>query len=110
MFVDYDDCKRLIREIQLLKAFNDTNYVTKILDILEPTRHYSGIDSNEEHLTLYLVMELVDTDLKKLIKSPVCLTEVHIKVITYNILCALFIIQKAGVMHRDIKPSNILID
>ena len=61
-----------------MKAFNDTNYVTKLLDILEPTKKYQESESSEENLTLYLVMELVDTDLKKLIKSPISLTEVHV--------------------------------
>lgn len=52
----------------------------------------------------------MDADLKKVIKSQLVLTELHVQVITYNILCGLRWIHQAKVLHRDIKPSNILID
>jgi len=55
-------------------------------------------------------MEWVDADLKKVIKSKITLSELHIQVIVYNLLCALNAIHSANVLHRDIKPSNILID
>jgi serine/threonine protein kinase len=59
---------------------------------------------------LYIVEDYVDADIKKVLRSSISLTEVHIQVIIYNILCSLNAIHSAGVLHRDIKPSNILID
>jgi serine/threonine protein kinase len=34
----------------------------------------------------------------------------HIKTITYNILCAMNYIHSANVLHRDLKPANILVN
>ena len=59
---------------------------------------------------LYIVLEYVEADLKKVLKSTLILTKLHIQVIVYNILCALQSINTSNVLHRDIKPSNILVD
>lgn len=37
-------------------------------------------------------------------------TEKHVITITYNILCAINLVHKTGIMHRDIKPGNILVN
>lgn len=103
MFVDIDDCRKMVREILLLKALNDSPYVTKLLDIIEPT-------NIKDFKDVYLVLEYMEADLKKVIKSPLVLTELHVQVIIYNVLCGIRWIHKAMVIHRDIKPSNILID
>ena len=61
----------MVREILLLKALNDCPFVTKILDIIEP-------NSTSNFRDLYFVMEFVETDLKKVIKSQLKLSELHI--------------------------------
>lgn len=103
VFFDVEDCKKMVREILLLKALNDSPYVTKLLDIIEPPDITAFND-------IYLVLEYMDADLKKVLKSSLLLTELHVQVITYNILCGIRWIHQAQVIHRDIKPSNILID
>jgi hypothetical protein len=55
----------------LLKAMNNSNFVTKILDIIEPKNVQSFKD-------LYIVMEFVEADLKKVLKSSLTLSELHI--------------------------------
>ena len=55
-------------------------------------------------------MEYVESDLKKVIKSSLVLSELHVQVIGYNLLCGLKWVHSAQVLHRDIKPSNILIN
>jgi mitogen-activated protein kinase 1/3 len=61
---------------------------------------------------IFLVMEHVDSDLKKVFASSrkIEFTEEHIIIIMYNALCSLNFLHSAGVLHRDIKPANILID
>ena len=55
-------------------------------------------------------MEHYPSDLKKLINSPVYLTNYHISLLSYNLLLAMKYLETVGVFHRDIKPGNILID
>lgn len=59
-------------------------------------------------------MELVDSDLQKLIKHSsqdgAEFDEDHVKYLLYNILCCMQFLHSANVMHRDIKPANILVD
>lgn len=62
IFADLEDCKKMVREILLLKALSDSPFITKILDIIEPTQLNNFRD-------LYFVMEYVESDLKKIIKS-----------------------------------------
>merc|ERR1719337_499359 len=59
---------------------------------------------------LYIVMEICDSDLKKLCKTDVQLTPLHINTLLYNLLVGLKYIHSAGVYHRDLKPANCLVN
>lgn len=61
----------MVRELLLLKALNDCPFITKILDIIEPPSIASYRD-------LYFVMDFVESDLKKVIKSKLVLSELHV--------------------------------
>lgn len=102
IFEDTIDCKRILREVTLLRKLNHPNIVN-IIEILEPSDP-KGFD------TIYVVMEHAQSDLKKLLKSPIHLEMVHIQTLVYNILVGLKFIHSADVLHRDLKPANVLIN
>ncbi|UYV83873.1 NLK [Cordylochernes scorpioides] len=62
------------------------------------------------HLTLYVITELMQSDLHKIIVSPQPLTADHIKVFLYQILRGLKFLHSARILHRDIKPGNLLVN
>jgi mitogen-activated protein kinase 1/3 len=70
VFEDEIDCKRILREINLLRKLEHP-YVIKILDVLEP-KNLETFDC------LYVVLELAESDLKKVIKSAIHLQIKHI--------------------------------
>jgi mitogen-activated protein kinase 1/3 len=102
IFDDVVDCKRILREVALLRNLSHGNLVN-IIEIIEPT-DLKTFD------TLYVVLEYAQSDLKKLLKSPIHLELIHIQTLIYGILCGLKYIHSAEVLHRDLKPANVLIN
>merc|ERR1712110_1281935 len=62
--------------------------------------------SDDRHL--YLVMDLMDSDLQKSLRVK-ALQPVHKELVTYHVLRALHYIHSSSIMHRDVKPANILL-
>lgn len=58
---------------------------------------------------IYLVTELMETDLNRVIRSKQELSDEHIAYFVYQILRAFKYIHSANIIHRDLKPSNILL-
>lgn len=75
----------------------------RLYDILEPA-------DPKKFNSLYLVLEHVQSDLKKVLKSSMYLEDLHIKTIIYEVLKGIKYMHEAKVIHRDIKPANILIN
>ena len=95
--------KRILREITLLRNLQNQSII-KILDVLEP------ISTKTTFSIVYVVMELADSDLKKLVESEVYLKMPQIKQVIYNLLCAVKYMHSSNVIHRDLKPANLLIN
>ncbi|KAL1918995.1 uncharacterized protein VTP21DRAFT_2376 [Calcarisporiella thermophila] len=94
-------CLRTLREIKLLRYFNHENIIS-ILDIIRPK-------SLSEFTEVYLIQELMETDLHRVIRTQE-LSDDHCQYFIYQTLRALKCMHSANVLHRDLKPSNLLLN
>jgi tRNA A-37 threonylcarbamoyl transferase component Bud32 len=103
-FHDEIDAKRILREIKLLKHFHHENIVG-ILDMMPPSVHYV-----EDYHDVYMVTDLMETDLHRIIYSKQKLSLDHVQYFVYQVLRGLKYIHSCNVLHRDLKPSNLLVN
>lgn len=93
---------RVYREIKMMLFFKHEN-VLSALDIIQPP-----------HITyfheVYIITELMSSDLHKIIVSSQPLTTDHVKIFLYQILRGLKYLHSANILHRDIKPGNLLVN
>ncbi|CAF1089601.1 unnamed protein product [Rotaria sordida] len=94
-------CQRTLREIKIIARFKHENIIN-ILDIL-----HSNVF--EQMKDIYLVQQLMECDMCKLIKYQKLSPE-HVCYLLYQILRGLKYIHSANVLHRDLKPSNLLLN
>ena len=103
-FSDEIDAKRILREIKLLKHFRHDNIV-RILDMMPPNVPYL-----EDFHDVYMVTDLMETDLHRIIYSKQKLSTDHAQYFIYQVLRGLKYIHSCKVLHRDLKPSNLLVN
>ncbi|CAL9072482.1 mitogen-activated protein kinase 2 [Musa acuminata AAA Group] len=96
------DAKRTLREIKLLRHMDHENVIA-IKDIIRPP-------NRENFNDVYIVYELMDTDLHQIIRSKQALTDDHCQFFLYQLLRGLKYVHSASVLHRDLKPSNLLLN
>ncbi|KAL5662723.1 hypothetical protein ACJX0J_029848, partial [Zea mays] len=100
IFEHLSDAARILREIKLLRLLRHP-------DIVE-IKHVMLPPSRRDYRDIYVVFELMDTDLHQVIKANDDLTKEHHQFFLYQMLRALKYIHTANVYHRDLKPKNIL--
>eukprot|EP01029_Cantina_marsupialis_P019834 TRINITY_DN4613_c0_g1_i2.p1 TRINITY_DN4613_c0_g1~~TRINITY_DN4613_c0_g1_i2.p1 ORF type:complete len:356 (-),score=95.88 TRINITY_DN4613_c0_g1_i2:251-1318(-) len=104
VFTDLIDAKRILREIMLLRHFEKHDNIVGITDLF--TLPYGSTNFED----LYIVTELFECDLDRIIASKQALTESHWQFFLYQVLRGLKYIHSAKVLHRDLKPGNLLVN
>jgi mitogen-activated protein kinase 1/3 len=97
MCEDVWDAKHTLRELRLMRLLD---YHPNVISLV-------GLSASED--SLYIVMELMDSDLHKIVQSKQKLGESHLKVIWTQILDGVSAMHRNNVFHRDLKPGNILV-
>ena len=92
------DGKHTLRELRLCRWLGKHPNVISLKDII--------VDMAED--TVYVVMELYDTDLHKIIQSPQPLGDAHLKHFLYQLLRGLKFAHSYQIIHRDLKPANLV--
>ncbi|KAE8657304.1 Mitogen-activated protein kinase-like protein MMK2 [Hibiscus syriacus] len=96
------DAKRTLREIKLLRHMSHENVIA-IKDLIRPPKKETFND-------VYIVYELMDTDLHHIIRSDQPLRDDHCQYFLYQLLRGLKYVHSANVLHRDLKPSSLLLN
>lgn len=126
-FENIIDAKRTLRELVLLRCLKHDNVIGVERVEKSPVRFAgpgrmdrsgdkenstlsAGTASTSFHNDVYIVYELMDTDLHQILRSSQPLTEEHFQFFTYQILRGLKYVHSASVLHRDLKPSNVLLN
>ncbi|KAL8160154.1 hypothetical protein V2J09_001691 [Rumex salicifolius] len=100
VFEHTSDATRILREVKLLRLLHHPNIVQ--------IRHIMLPPSRREFKDIYVVFELLESDLHQVIKANNDLTPEHHQYFLYQLLRGLRYIHAANVYHRDLKPKNIL--
>ena len=90
------------RELRILKSLSHPNII-QIRNVHYPMNP----DSFEE---IYMIFELMETDLSSIIKSRQVLSNSHIQLFMYQLVKGCDFLHSHSILHRDIKPKNILVN
>ena len=95
-FVTPTDARRIYREIKVQAHFSPAHpNILPLLEVIKP-RDAQGFTH------IYLVSELMETDLHRVVHSRQNLTSDHISYFIYQTLCALRVIHAAHILHLSL--------
>uniref|UniRef100_K3WFG5 Protein kinase domain-containing protein n=1 Tax=Globisporangium ultimum (strain ATCC 200006 / CBS 805.95 / DAOM BR144) TaxID=431595 RepID=K3WFG5_GLOUD len=93
------DAKHTLRELLLLQFLGNHPNVISM----------HNVSTNLKDDELYIVMDLMDTDLHRVIQSSQSLSDAHVKYFLHQLLRGVKYLHGHGVLHRDLKPGNLLL-
>jgi len=93
------DAKHVLREIRLMRYMGRHDNIVSLEELI----------FREHADELYIIMELLDSDLHRVLQSKQVITESHFRVFMHQLLCGVKYLHDNRIIHRDLKPGNILI-
>ena len=93
------DAKHVLREVRLMRYLSAHPNIITMHDL------FADVGDDE----LYIVMELLDSDLHRIIQSPQPLTEAHNRYFMYQLIRGIKYVHDHDIIHRDLKPGNLLV-
>ncbi|CAM9320624.1 unnamed protein product [Ectocarpus sp. 12 AP-2014] len=93
------DAKHVLREIRLMRYLGSHPNIVSLEDLFI-SEHYDE---------LYIVMELLDSDLHRIIQSPQALGDAHHRYFMFQLLKGVKFLHSNRIIHRDLKPGNVLV-
>lgn len=94
---------RVLRELKFGRVLSAHENVISVLDVLVP-------GDRDRFNDVFVVFELMPTDLSRLLRSKTVLHEQHLQFFMFQLLRGLHFVHAANVMHRDLNPNNILVN
>jgi len=101
---DQVDAGRVLRELRLLRHIGGRENTLKIIDT------YTYPPDTPDFADVYIVTELWETDLDRVLRSSQELMPQHFAYFSYQLLRSVANMHRACVLHRDLKPSNLLVN